>query len=151
MADDSFIANRILWRAGKHGLPANDTYAYGDEPNEVAVSIAEHCVSHNVGNIVLVFTNGNDRWTVIGTRMAVSHFDSRTHTCPYRHITNLTHASPLQNKHQMEFVTAALNDGSQIELWGPSGSQFFGLWNILLGLSRMSHDGAALPTNGNVD
>lgn len=152
MADDSFIANRILWRAGKHGLPANDTYVYGDEPNDITISIAKHCAGYRVGNMVLVFTTGNERWTVVGTRMAISYFDSKMRACPYRNITNLTNASPLQKKHQMEFVTVTLDDGSQAELWGPSGSQFFGLWNILLGLSRMSHDGPThLTTNGHVD
>ena len=139
MADDAFIADRILWRASKHGLPADDTFAFGNHPESVDVSIATVCSELDTGDLVLVFGREHDRWTVLGTRMAVTNFDSSVHVCSYSQIVNLTRAEPLEKKLVMQFVSVELRDGTAFNVWGPPGSQFFGLWNILLGLSRMSH------------
>lgn len=137
MPDDAFIAGRIRWRASKHGLPDHDTYEFADAPDAVRSSFDDICRDHDIGLAVLVFGNAPERWTVIGTRAVISHYDGAVHHCELSQIADFDSGMPRVPKKEMEYLNVTLNDSSLVRLWGPRGSQFFALWSILLSLSRM--------------
>jgi len=138
MLDDDFIAGRIRWRASKHGLPNYDTHEFADAPDVVQAAVNEVCAGYDAGLLVLVFGNTSDRWTVIGTRAVVSYYGEAVHHCPLSQIVDFDRSKPFVRKQDMEYFDVTLTDTSTVRIWGPRGSQFSALWNILLSLSRMN-------------
>ncbi len=135
MPDDEFIAGRLRWRASKHGLPSHE---FDHAPGTLCSSIRDKCDGYDVGLFVLVFGNTPDKWTAIGTRAAMSYYDGAVHHCPLSQIVAFDPATPLVKKQDMECLDVTLIDSSTVRLWGPRGPQFFAMWNILLGVSRMN-------------
>lgn len=138
MPDDAFIAQRIRWRASQHGLPSDDTFAFGEHPANLAAAIKDACSDHEVQNPVLVFGRQLDRWTILGTRKLLSRYENNVSACEYSQITELGHAERLEDKATLQLIRVKLVDGREVRAWGPPGAQFFAMWNIVLMLSRMS-------------
>ena len=135
--DDDFITDRILWRASKHGLPAHETFRFSEAPTPLQ-SVVEQCsLALPVGNRVLIFGTSPLRWTLLGTRSAISVFDNGTQTCVYSETEEFSACQPLVTKHEMEFLQVTMRDSTLVKLWGPPGRQFFAMWNIVLGLARL--------------
>src|SRR5262245_36252306 len=83
---DGWIENRILWKAGKHGLPAGRTRLFIDlspadrGPLEAAAS------ARGVGRPVLASLGSPDLWTVLGTSKILSRHHGRLHAFPLRQL-----------------------------------------------------------------
>lgn len=134
MPDDQFVAGRIRWRASKHNVLRGDTHEFAAAPEALRSFIDDTCAGYEVGLLVLVFGRTRDRWTVVGTRAVVSHFDAATNFCPLSEVAALTSGTPLAKKQEMEVLRVSRADSSSVHLWAPCGPEFFALWNILVGL-----------------
>ena len=120
-------------------MPSRDTHEFIDTPVAVRAAIDDVYGSYDIGLPVLVFGNVADRWTILGTRAVLSFYDGALHHCALPQIAGFNNPKasrvPKQNR---QYLTVRLVDSSTVQLWGPRGSQFFALWNILVGLSNMN-------------
>lgn len=135
--DDVHIADRILWRAAQHNLPADETFLFADMPKAIRRALQEEVATHDVGDPVLVFGSKLDRWTVVGTRGVVSsHFGAASHF-HHANMSGFAWADPQGIKRCYQLIEVTLTDGTRAHAWGPPVNQAVALQSILLMLSRM--------------
>lgn len=135
--DDEHVADRILWRASKGKLPAAETFLFASMPESMRPAVEGEVSTHDVGDPVLVFGSEMDRWTVVGTRGAVSsHFGTVSH---FHHadVSGFAWADPQGIKRCCQLIEVSLTDGTRRYAWGPPVDQALALMGILLMLSRM--------------
>lgn len=135
--DDEHIAERILWKAAKHNLPAAETFLFAGMPGSICSAIREEVATHDVGDPLLVFGSKLDRWTVVGTRGAVSNHLGTISHFHHADVRGFEWADPEGIKRCYQLMEVSLTDGTRAHAWGPPVNQAFALQGILLMLSRM--------------
>lgn len=136
--DDDHIAERIRWNAAKHNLPAGETFWFEDMPDSIRSAVQEEVATHDVGDTLLVFGSKLDRWTVVGTRGAVSNHLGTISHFHHADMSGFEWADPEGIKRCYQLIEVSLTDGTRAHAWGPPVNQAFALQSMLLMLSRMA-------------
>jgi hypothetical protein len=147
MDREEWVAGRILWKAGKHGLPRGRTHLFADLPDDLRELFAAVAVERAAGSPVLALVDSRDRWTLLATRKVVSLHGEKFHEC---RLDRFYDAGPRdgcppgatldqagQWKLSWEYLRVTDDTGAVADLWVPCGSEAYALWNILLMFPRV--------------
>lgn len=132
MNKDEWYRDRILWRANQHKLFDKRCIEFSDLQSDQASLISE--VIPKNANPVLVFWEGRDRWTVLGTKDIFSFYDGNIISSSLDEINKQlsvfkpSGVEPEDIKARSDFISL---DAVGKLVWVPAGSELFALMNIL--------------------
>lgn len=130
---ESFIENRIRWRAGQYGLPKQNTDFWEN------INIKPQIIlPHIVGKPVLVSV-GESGFVVVCTQGVVVTNRGIESSFTYDVVEQIRDLKkPNEKKEALSTLVVLLTNGKQIQLSVEPGGAAFGIWNILIMLMRMS-------------
>jgi hypothetical protein len=138
MQSDDWLENRIRWKAAKHGLPADHTFAFPDLQETHRDDFTRVAEQRGVGKPVLAFLDFGSRWTLLGTRRIVSSYDETLIEVELSEVREVGRRDRDLSKHELEFLRLETKTSdSPIVVWAPRGREFFALWSILSMLCRI--------------
>ena len=129
---DSFVRERILWRAGQHRLLERRCILFSDASTEqsTAVSVA---LGENVDG-VLLFWDSAERWTLLAETFVASWHHGALHRVGLDVIGRVSVpslASDAESPDKREADHLLLETSGQ-RIWAPSGPELFALMNLLM-------------------
>lgn len=132
---ESFIEERIRWRAKQHGLPKQNTYFWED----ASEPLREWLVCE-VGKPVLVSSLSNQHFTVLCTKGLIIGNQSDSLSIKYMEIDDILNPALSKEtpKPEMDRLILLLKNGGEVDLKAAKGKEFFALLNILLMLVKLS-------------
>lgn len=135
---DDFLAKRIRFFASKHDFDNEVVYRLWEDLTDQQFKIMNAAnFGMDSGYPVLVLGDVQPNWTVLTTRKLFSNFQDETVSVELFRIVGFESNKEL-SKDELEYLDLVLEDGSKTRVWGPAGSPYYAMWNILLCLSRMN-------------
>ncbi|MEM6685000.1 MAG: hypothetical protein AAF617_04310 [Bacteroidota bacterium] len=146
---ESFIEDRIKWRASKRNLPNKHVVFFKDLDKKTRREYLSEVHYQDTGKIVLLFTHKKKSWTAIGTKMIVGFDGKLLHTIAYKDIVSLDakhlkaslEASTFtriffRKKFESDLVIKDIH-GNETVFFTHPGEDFFALWNMTMMLARL--------------
>jgi hypothetical protein len=132
MTKEEWYADRIMWRAGQHGLFEKRCCRF-ENLNEKQIEAL--VLARYTGKPLLVFFSSMDRWTLLTTNEIISFFDGELRTALLDGIfKDIKLVRPPEANSTAELKETAhrlhLTRTNQ-EIWAPEGEEIFALMNIL--------------------
>ena len=133
--NESFIENRIRWRANQYGLPKKNTYFWKESRNKPDINLP-----NDIGNPVLVSESDGLGFIILCTFGAVVSHNGFITSFKYQEIDEVRDSkiNPDEKKEDLSRLVVWLKNGNELQVPAETGSPAFGVWNILLMLMRMS-------------
>lgn len=132
---ESFIENRIRWRADQHGIPKPNTYFWETDRKKPEVDL-----SKELGSPILVSESDGDDCVILCTLGAVVSDKGSISSFTYDEIDEIRDSKVKQDekKEELSRLVVSLKGGGKVQVPTETGSAAFGIWNILIMLMRMS-------------
>jgi len=134
MKSESFIEDRIRWRAGIGGLPNENTYFWeaGEKPEVI--------LPKEIGKPVLVSVASKNELIVICTRGAAVKNPEEESCFLYSNIAEVQDKKVYRDekKEELRRIEVHFVDGGNVSISPEPFGPAFSIWNILLMLQRMS-------------
>ncbi len=132
--NESFIEDRIRWRAGQHGIPKASTY-YWEADKGPQILFPE-----KIGKPVLVSSSGESEFIVICTRGAAVKNGVEETSFLYSAVDEILDVKLKadEKKEDLAKLVVMLEGGGKVYVSPERGSPAFCIWNILIMLQRIS-------------
>jgi hypothetical protein len=132
---DSFLEERIRWKAKSHNFPTEKTIYWEDRPNEFKAEI-----SSDLGTPVLLSIKNETNYIVICTRGSLVLTESISKEVLYSEVESIKDypLEPDEEKVDLKCVLFKLNDETEVPFYPEPFEAAFSVWNILIMLKRMS-------------
>jgi hypothetical protein len=134
--NDEWLKDRILWAARKNGLPTGITSVYEDS---TSLPLSLRNAANSAGVPVLTIVDRDTRWIVLGTDKIIVNDDGDIREIVLDDIREIRW--PIETgvpvKNQCDFIVIRDNVGSEYNLWLPSGTEFYAIFNTLLRLINL--------------
>lgn len=135
---DDRLEKWIKLKLDQHKLPQTVQPRLCTEQGEVPSTVLDVLANTQVGKLLLLVFQSDDRWTVLGTNSLVSsHSGSRVEVA----LDEVGEISALGlgdiPKECYEFLQIQDKAGKVQSFWCFPGPVFFAMWNILLGIRKM--------------
>jgi len=141
---DSFIENRIKWKAGGYKLSSNLTVYYKDLSLSQKEFYDQQIKNLSIGTPVLLFTRKrDDSWTIIGTQKVAWYSTQKICSLDYLRFQFMatddvyeliyngkTELNPIK-KLEWDELTVLDTENNKLKIPSYNGSDFFAMWNIL--------------------
>lgn len=149
---ESFIENRIKWKASQYNLPNERVFLFEGLDKQKRAQYMRQISREKTGKIVLLFTDSEDNWTAVGTKMIIGYYGERMNSISLDEIQRSTSKSfyelqfmvpKSQKRIQKELECELLiidKRGNKKVFITDKGSDFFALFNIVLMLSRLCNN-----------
>ncbi|MCH2192667.1 hypothetical protein [Kordia sp.] len=149
---ESFIENRIKWKASQYNLPNERVFLFEGLDKQKRAQYMRQISREKTGKIVLLFTDSEDNWTAVGTKMIIGYDGERMNSISLDEIQRSTSKSfyelqfmvpKSQKRIQKELECELLiidKRGNKKVFITDKGSDFFALFNIVLMLSRLCNN-----------
>jgi len=141
MDQAAWITSRIRWKGGQHGLPQGRTHFFPDLPPEMQQRLLAVVADCAGGQPVLACVDSPQRWTVLATDKLISYYDHQLHVCVLETLADVRPRDSdrleemgdeiLEWKTRWEYLRLQDDAGRVTEVWVPSGTEAYALWNIL--------------------
>lgn len=128
---DDWIEHRMRWAFGKHELTPAQAHFIPDLLADCPAEAIEAASSGRVGRAVVAFSRGDERWTLVGTRAVISHFDGQDVRVDLAELATIDVADRNLKKTEHEHLALTDRDGRQHVIWLPRGGAFFAVWGVL--------------------
>lgn len=131
---DSFIEDRIRWRASQHKIDASTTMFWEDAPSEYK----EH-ISEELGIPVILSAENSENYTVVCTRGAYCIADANVFTFMHSQIKDFNGKLTKEPfNYENDYLIVSLENNDEVAVKTEKGETLPMVWNILLMLQRMS-------------
>lgn len=146
---ESFIENRIKWRAAQHKLPNKRVFLFESLDEKTRMKYLSLLNPENTGKIVLLFTDSEGNWTALGTKMIIGYNGLQVNSVAFNVIKEWFPKNfhelgllPLnkQKKYRKNQECELLifdKDDNEIVFITNKGSDFFALTSLVLMLIRL--------------
>lgn len=146
---DSFIKNRILWKAGKSKLPTESSFYFSDLSPTLQTYLQQYMEPDKSGLPVLFFTKTSKEWTLICTRQVICNNNQKIFSIQLNEIESLqpvhfdksrpSRMPGFSEARKEEWHEVVVDDktGNSHTLHADKGKDLFALWNVLIMVSRI--------------
>ena len=132
---DSFMEERIRWRAKIHKFPSKNTLFWEDCPGELKPKVPV-----TLGRPVLLSSKDTENFVLVCTRGTLVMTNGKTEDFLFSDISSVT-CPPMENEEKKEDLNQLLfklKNGTEVTIYPEPNKATFSVWNILLMLERMS-------------
>lgn len=133
---DTFLGERIRWRAGLHELESSSTMFWEDAPEYYRNSLREE-----LGNAVILSYEDRNNFTVVCTRGLFGKTKGKSQSFLHSQIRDIS-GPELRTKElpksDANYFYVKLENRKNITVKTEKGSPLFMVWNVLIMLHRMS-------------
>ncbi|WP_020409586.1 hypothetical protein [Hahella ganghwensis] len=132
---ESFIENRIRWRADQHDIPKRNTYFWEADRDKPNIEF-----SKDIGRPILVSESDAPGCIVLCTRGAVVSYKGSITAFKYSEIDEIHDSTvkPDEKKEDLSRLIVSLKGGEKVRAPAETGGPAFCVWNILIMLMRMN-------------
>ncbi len=133
---DTFLEERIRWRAGLHELKASSTMYWEDAPENYREKLPKE-----LGNAVVLSFEDPDNFTIVCTRGVLGKNEGEDRTFLHSQIRDISGPKLTTKelpKSEANYFSVDLVSTVSVTVKAEKGSPLFMVWNVVLMLHRMS-------------
>jgi hypothetical protein len=141
--DDEFIANRLIWKAGKYTLTEHFSLFFKGLTKETQQYLEARIDTTKSGIPVLFFTKPTNEWTLICTRQVIGYNNHEIICIDLSNIKSVSQtAFKRYSNNKITYQQAKKSEWDEVEIEDRKGNKYvfhaykgtdlFALWNILL-------------------